>query len=64
MVPWTYKLQNGLLSMEFTTKELTLKPGEAPPERINVGPRGYLLKDVGIQHGVGIAVYHCIMEVV
>jgi hypothetical protein len=63
VIPWEYSLQNGLGAAEFTRKTVSLKPGEAPPERFNIGPRGYLLKDVGIVEGVGQAVYKCIMEV-
>ena len=63
MVPWKFRLQEGLQG-GFTTQELTLKPGEAPPERINVAARGYMLREVGIEENVGIAIYECIMEVV
>lgn len=62
-VPWTYRIQEGLGGTEFKSKDVTLKPGVAPPERIILGKRGFIIREVGIQENVGIAIYECIMEV-
>jgi hypothetical protein len=66
-VPWVYILIEGNPTLTETKKQtlkVELKPGEAPPERMNIKEKGYILRDIRIENQTGVAMYEMIMEVI